>query len=284
MTLTGLHFLLTYQCTRACPHCFVFGSPGARGTFRLDQIRSLLDEGERLGSIRSIYFEGGEPFLHDGVLREAVREASRRGWHVGVVTNGYWATSPKAARARLEPLARNGLTELTLSADALHGGGPEPAIARSVADALGIRAGTISLKGDCGDIMYRGRAALEMAGQVDGHPWTDFTACPHEPLEGPDRVHIDADGWVHICQGLVMGNCWQTPLTELVQRYDPAHHPIVSPLLAGGPAELTRVFGLPDGERYADACHLCFLTRARLRGQYPDLLAPAQVYEEPSRV
>lgn len=284
IALTGLHFLMTYQCTRACPHCFVFGSPRARGAFQLDQICSLLDEGERLGSVTSVYFEGGEPFLQYEVLKGAVREASRRGWRVGVVSNGYWATSPGAARARLEPLARNGLSELTLSDDSLHGGGPEPAMARTAADELGIAAGTISLTGDCSDIMYRGRAALEMAGQAPGHHWTEFTRCLHEPLGAPDRVHIDADGWVHICQGLVMGNAWQTPLAELVHRYDPAGHPIVSPLLAGGPAELARVFGLPEGEAYADACHLCFLIRARLRSRYPDLLAPAQVYAEASPV
>ena len=32
VTLTGLHLLLTWECTMECDHCFVWGIPRARGT------------------------------------------------------------------------------------------------------------------------------------------------------------------------------------------------------------------------------------------------------------
>ncbi|HYF93701.1 MAG TPA: radical SAM protein [Symbiobacteriaceae bacterium] len=281
MSLSGLHFLLTYRCTESCDHCFVFGSPRAHGNFNLPTLCRMLDEGERLGTVDSIYFEGGEPFLLYDLLVASVREARSRGWTVGVVTNAFWATSPEAAAEKLRPLAALGLSDLSISDDELHGNIKRAATARAAARDLGIPADSLHVDaGTPGSVMYRGRAAEKLAGQAPGQHWSTFTCCPHEQLHDPGRVHLDAGGWVHLCQGLAMGNCLQTPLADLVQAYDPQRHPIVAPILKGGPAELARVFGLPDQELYADACHLCYLVRSRLRGDFPLYLAPGHVYGE----
>ena len=93
MTLSGLHLLLTYQCNLECDHCFVWGSPWQSGTMTLDVIREALDQAADLGSVKWIYFEGGEPFLYYPVLLEGVRRAAGRGFKVGIVSNGYWATA-----------------------------------------------------------------------------------------------------------------------------------------------------------------------------------------------
>lgn len=60
--LTGIHFLLTYQCPYECSHCFVYGGPRARGTFTLEQILAVLQEAQALGTVQTVFFEGGEPF------------------------------------------------------------------------------------------------------------------------------------------------------------------------------------------------------------------------------
>jgi len=92
------------------------------------------------------------------------------------------------------------------------------------------------------------------------------------------RVHVDPEGNVHLCQGLLMGNLWKTPLAELLARHDAARHPVCGPLLRGGPAELARVLDLdPDG-RWVDACHLCYVARREARTRFPDLLGPPGVY------
>ncbi len=57
--LTGIHVLLTYMCNLRCDHCFVYSGPDAKGTFTLNQIRRVLDEAIKIGTIKSIYFEGG---------------------------------------------------------------------------------------------------------------------------------------------------------------------------------------------------------------------------------
>jgi hypothetical protein len=109
-------------------------------------------------------------------------------------------------------------------------------------------------------------------------PWTEFGECPHEDLREPGRVHVDPLGYVHICQGLALGNVFRTELREICAAYDPDAHPLVGPLLAGGPAELRRRYELPGEEAYADACHLCYEMRRALRARFPEILAPDQMY------
>ena len=75
MKLTGIHFLLSYRCTDECDHCFVWGSPRQGGTMTIDDVRSILDQARDLGTIESIYFEGGEPFLYYVPLCAGVRMA-----------------------------------------------------------------------------------------------------------------------------------------------------------------------------------------------------------------
>ena len=64
MKITGLHLLLTYQCTFECDHCFAWGSPWQSGVMTLDDIRLFLGQAYDLGTVGWIYFEGGEPFLY----------------------------------------------------------------------------------------------------------------------------------------------------------------------------------------------------------------------------
>ena len=95
-----------------------------------------------------------------------------------------------------------------------------------------------------GGVLFKGRAAEKLTAGLPVRPWRQFTTCPHEELADPERVHVDAYGNVQVCQGISIGNMWRTPLSELVRDYDAAKHPIVGPLLEGGPARLVERFGL----------------------------------------
>src|SRR3989304_10540456 len=103
MKLTGVHVLLTYQCNLECDHCFVWGSPWQSGTMTLEQVRQILRQAKDVGDVKSVYFEGGEPFLYYGILVPAVRESFEKGFKVGIVSNGYWATSLEDAEEWLKP-------------------------------------------------------------------------------------------------------------------------------------------------------------------------------------
>jgi hypothetical protein len=294
MNLSGLHLLLTYQCTFECDHCFVWGSPRQSGTMTLQMIRNILQQGKQAGTVKSIYFEGGEPFLYYGTLLAGVRMAVEMGFQAGIVSNVYWATSKDDALACLQPFA--GLVhDLTISTDLFHYNEKMSRQARNAQAAavkLGISLGVISIArpdidaataigqlppGE-GGVMYRGRAVEKLAHFATPRGWSDCTTCPHERLADPGRVHVDALGNLHVCQGIVLGNLFTTPLAEICARYDADAHPITGPLLHGGPAELVRCYGVAHAETYADACHLCDEARRALRGQFPGILGPDQMY------
>ncbi len=111
-----------------------------------------------------------------------------------------------------------------------------------------------------------------------GEPFLDFQLLCSGVRLARERVHVDALGNLHICQGISIGNLLERPLTEIMRDYDPDTHPVVGPLLAGGPAELVNRYQLPHEQAYADACHLCYLSRCKLRDRFPDVLTPGQMY------
>lgn len=299
MKLSGLHILLTYQCTYECDHCFVWGSPWQTGTLTLEQIENVLYQAKEAG-VTSIYFEGGEPFLYHAILNKAVHQAADMGFSVGIVSNAYWANTVADAEEWLRPLVGR-VSNLSVSSDLYHCEeclGERPQNAVVAAKWLGIPTGVITvaqpdddskesrgqLKEEESGVMYRGRAAEKLASRAPSHPWEGFDTCPHEDLREPGRVHLDPLGNLHICQGIVIGNLFEKPLKQICEEYDPDSHPICGPLLAGGPAALVTEYNLPhtspsgDESSYADACHLCYKARTTLRGRFPDLLTPDQMY------
>ncbi len=284
--LSGLHLLLTYQCTYECDHCFAWGSPSQSGTMTLDTIEHILDQAEQLGTIEWIYFEGGEAFLYYAILKSGVDRAKERGFKVGIVTNAYWANTERDAVEWLQPLAGL-LDDLAISSDAYHGsedGNSNPGTAREAARQLDIPVDFICVaqpgtepEGES-PVLYRGRAADLLASWVPTAPWQGFNECPWEELRHPDRVHVDPFGHLHICQGISIGNLLERPLSEIMADFRPDEHPIVGPLLEGGPAELVRRYDLAPEDGYADHCHLCYESRRALRSKFPQELAPDQMY------
>ncbi len=296
--VNGIHFLLTYSCTYKCDHCFLHCSPEARGTFTGAQLRQVFSRIERMGTIETVYFEGGEAFLYYPLLLEGLRLAESAGLRAGIVTNGYWATSVEDAELWLKPIRSIGITDISISDDDFHraAGTSNPAEAvRAAAVRLGIPCQTISIESPdpapCpgespgkgrpvtgGGVLFKGRAAEKLTAGLPRRPCGDLTACRHEELETPDRVHLDCYGNVHICQGLSMGNMWETPLCELVGEYNASRHPICGPLMRGGPHALAREHGLDVADVFVDECHYCYTVRKALLDRFPAYLAPRQVY------
>jgi MoaA/NifB/PqqE/SkfB family radical SAM enzyme len=271
----------------------------------LAQIREILRQARDAGTIESIYFEGGEPFLYYSILVKGVQEAVKAGFSAGIVSNAYWATSQEDALEWLRPFA--GLVaDLTISSDLYHydeRNGSEVRYhnnqhaqnATRAAQQLGIPLGTICVAqpeetnamltvgqiptGESA-VMYRGRAACKLVSRAKLQPWERFSECPHENLREPGRCHLDPLGNLHICQGITLGNIFETPLKEICAAYDVDAHPICGPLLTGGPVALVQEYNLPHEENYADACHLCFEARRELRARFPEILKPDQMYGE----
>jgi len=299
LKLKGVHFLLTYRCDLECDHCFVWGSPKARGVFSVKQIKNIRVEGKKLGTVGCVSLEGGEPFLYYPIMIRAVEETVKLGFRVEILSNCYWASCPENARIWLLPIAKTENVELSLSSDLYHGETwqtEEVENAAKAARELNIKVGILSIKypkakDSCPsriegakvglyELMYKGRATIKLAQEADKKSWRELTECPYEDLVDPERVHVDPLGYVHVCQGISIGNAWQKPFSEIIEEYNAYDNPIVEPLIRGGPVALVEKFGLSHEEVYADACHLCYDARCMLRKKYPHILGPDQMYGE----
>jgi MoaA/NifB/PqqE/SkfB family radical SAM enzyme len=299
LELKGVHLLLGYKCDSECDHCFAWGSPKARGTFRIEQIMNILNEAKKLESVKYVSVEGGEPFLYYPIMVRAVEEAVKLGFRVEVLSNCYWATCPKDAEEWLLPMVKAGNVELSLSSDLYHGESweiEEVRNATKAAKTLGLKVDILTVKHPneettikeiegakvgLSELMYKGRAATKLTEKASKKPWSEFTKCPYENLTSPERVHVDPLGHVHVCQGISIGNAWQKPFYRIISEYKPEENAILEPLIRRGPVALVEKFALPHDEYYADACHLCFSVRCALRSKYPEILAPDQMYGEP---
>jgi len=295
MELKSLHLLLTYRCDSECDHCFVWGGPNQEGTMTIRNLREILRQGKGLKTVKSIFFEGGEPFLYHPVLLKGARMASDMGFEVGLLSNGYWATTVEDAVEWLRPFA-DIVGGISVSTDLFHYSeklSRQAKNARAAARRLGIPIGFLQIaqpeetkvvthKGQLppgwSGVMFRGRAAEKLVDKVPHRDWKQFTSCPYENLRDPGRVHVDPLGNLHLCQGISMGNMFRTPLSRLARDYDADRHPITGPLLKGGPVQLAKQYGVRHRKAYADACHMCYETRLALRKRFPGILSPGQMY------
>jgi 4Fe-4S single cluster domain len=292
--LDGIHFLVTYRCTYACDHCFVWGSPDAEGTMTLAQLTSAIDQAADCGVV-SVYFEGGEPTLAYPVVLAAAAHARRRGLEWGMVSNCFWATSVEDARVWLAPFVDLGISDLSLSSyayfvedadeDRLRNAALAaqelrlPMAVLEVGAAACLDIPGLCLGEDVGDIMCKGRAAVELAPGRAARPPDTLVSCPFEDFAAPGRAHLGCDGELQLCQGISAGNVFADGLAAVLEAYDPARRPVVAEIHAGGPWALARAYGhTPRRALYADECHLCYEVRSALRERLPDVLAPAQCY------
>ena len=189
MRINEIDLLLTYKCNLECDHCFVFGSPEAKGVMKIADIRKILGEAKKVRSVDWIYFEGGEPVLYYPILLWGLREARKLGFKTGFITNAYWATSLEDAREWLKPISKIGISDAIVSNDLFHHGEDEENLseyASQVARELGIPVSNISIaqpkeygigkewKGkpitDEG-VLFKGRPAEKLVADLPRRPW-----------------------------------------------------------------------------------------------------------------
>ena len=220
------------------------------------------------------------------------------GFKIGIVTNCFWATTRENALLWLRPIAEIGIYDLSISRDEFHGSDEVPdytANAEWAARELKIPMATICIDGPTieedqshtaargepvvgGGVLFKGRAADKLTEGLPTRASKSFIECPHEELKEPGRIHVDPFGNAHICQGISMGNILKDGLRNVVERYDCNKHAICGPIIDGGPAELAERYDVEVQAAYVDECHMCFDTRRKLIGEYPEELAPAGVY------
>ena len=312
--LEGIHFLVTYRCTYACDHCFVWGSPDAEGTMTLAQLTSVIDQAAELG-VTDVYFEGGEPTLAYPVVLAAAQHAREHGLDVGIVSNCFWATSLEDAKVWLAPFAELGLADLSLSSYAYFVEDANEEHLRNAvlaAQELGIPVERAGGGGAGGHrrarrlLRRRRRDHAQGAGGRGARARASRRGRPRRSSPAPSRTSPTRAGLTSARTASCRSARASAPATSspeatarrrpstwprrspaacarVLDAYDPHARPVIREILAGGPWALAQAAGhSPERSHYADECHLCYEVRAALRaaGRHPDVVAPGQCYAE----
>lgn len=118
----GFYKLVYITPTRFCPsrcrHCCIDAGPEQTLTASADELRRWVRSVGDAGPVEWLGIQGGEPFAIVDELRAMLEAARDAKLPAAVVTNGGWATSPRAARDVLGSLPRISL--LVVSADEFH--------------------------------------------------------------------------------------------------------------------------------------------------------------------
>lgn len=312
--------LLSYRCTGACRHCMYACSPRWDADW-LDEdsaktILSALSQAMRgkypdpgeIGVNDGVHFTGGEPFLNFDLLLELTDMAHRLEIPTTFVeTNGFWATSDRAARQRLGGLKDAGLDGILISANPFileyvpfERTKRAARISQEVFDTrnvivyqpffynqfqrLGIN-GTMRFErylevGGHGlrhvELFANGRVPYKLSHLYENYPAERFygSSCRRELIRD---WHVHIDNKCHYipgyCGGLSLGNA--RDLEALTSGIDLDRYPVLSALLADLEELLVlgREFGYRERVGYISKCHLCVDIRRHLaaHGDFQEL-------------
>ncbi len=93
----------------------------------MPNLHNYIEQAAEIASMKAVVFTGGECFLLGKHLDELVLTATRNKLRTRFVSNGYWASTPRVAAARLRRMADNGLGEANFSTGDMHAKYVKPA-------------------------------------------------------------------------------------------------------------------------------------------------------------
>jgi MoaA/NifB/PqqE/SkfB family radical SAM enzyme len=115
-----LSLVYTKHCNAFCRMCSANAGPARKEKMSLSQVRMYLGQAREVSGLKTVVLTGGEPLIFFDEVVEIIAEAYSAGFVAKIVTNGFWAESEEAARARLRILKDNGLNGIALSTDSYH--------------------------------------------------------------------------------------------------------------------------------------------------------------------
>lgn len=112
--------MVSRTCNIACRHCGIDSSPQNKERMSLEAAQALVLDAATVPNMRKITFTGGEPLMVPKEMLSLLEMCRNLGLSTRIVTNGFWAKTPKRGRALLKDLRDAGLTEINFSADIFH--------------------------------------------------------------------------------------------------------------------------------------------------------------------
>ncbi len=115
-----LAFYFTLACTARCAHCVTSASPKVSRKMSLEEARRVVEQTAAAPDFKAIVFTGGENLIHKAEMLELVRLCTRLGLRSEIITNAFWGTSRRVARAMVEPVVEAGAGGFRISIDRFH--------------------------------------------------------------------------------------------------------------------------------------------------------------------
>ena len=120
-SLKKIEFVVTYECSGRCKHCFQGSHDGCVGSIdtalAVDAVRRVAGE----YPIETVMTFGGESLLYPDTVCEIHRAAREMGVpRRQLITNGFFTTNVQEMDALASRLAECGVNDVLISADAFH--------------------------------------------------------------------------------------------------------------------------------------------------------------------
>ena len=301
LDVSRVEYLLTKRCTGWCEHCAVMTEDRNpdRSYEDLDAVVAASTVLYSTGKVTSMMVYGGEPLLYPATVQRLFHLA--RTYNVPtreLITNGYFSRNPSVIADTAVRLVDSDVTLIHLSVDAFHQSRiPLPYVEQFIAHILG--QGFTELFLHPSWVVERGHqdhynvtteqlltSLVEKYGVrvsqgnditpagYNRHTLSDYyPRLPDLPVQNcrdipwansPDKVHslrFLPNGDVHICRAAILGNIYQSTISDLIESYDPYSDIILSRLLDQGVEGLVDMVassgGQIDPQNYFGRCDLC---------------------------
>lgn len=118
----SLFILPTAYCTLNCDHCAVSSGPHKSiDSISICKISEVLSVSKQLRFGDVHISGGGEPLtLSDDYIKDLLHTISNYGYFINLTTNGFWASTKKAAYEKMRFLSENGLNQIVVSLSESH--------------------------------------------------------------------------------------------------------------------------------------------------------------------
>ncbi len=279
--------MVTRRCNMTCSHCSVESAPrvGTPDPAEAELLR-IIRESAAAG-VEAVQFTGGEPMIRQKLIHRLMKETHRLKMASGLTTNGFWGKNPRAARATLKQMIRQGLLYLTVSYDRYHAEfmGPQPILnIAAAARHLGFHFNLnitrtlhdenldeyARLFGNLPNVRMR-LYDVQPVGRARNFDMPELRAETEGFCNAATQATFTEDGRVIACNGPSyfdnatsprhVGNAAAEPIAALLQRH--WSDPILDTIRTSGPAGLrnelkkdARFAGSFD-RRFAGQCDLC---------------------------
>ena len=107
------------QCNIKCGHCVAADDEPKKAKMDLTQTKRIATE-MAFAHVRGISFTAGEPLLFLNDIVELLGVCRQNGIYSRVVTNGFWAKTPRRADEIVSKLKTAGLSQLRISCSRWH--------------------------------------------------------------------------------------------------------------------------------------------------------------------